>query len=53
MIIMICDDNYEYIEKMLSLIKESATSNLFVLREFNAVVNSVFKCELLEMCNIS
>ena len=47
---MICDDNYEYIGKMSSLIEVSATSNLIVLGEFNAAVNSVFKCELLKLC---
>ena len=49
-----CDDNYdlfvEYIGKSSSLIEESETSNLIVLGYFNAAVDTVFKCELLEMC---
>ena len=49
-----CDDNYdlfvEYIGKISSLIEESATSNLIVLGDFNAVVDTVFECELLEIC---
>ena len=42
-----CDDNYdlfvEYIGKILSLIEESATSNLIVLGDFNAAVD---ECEV-------
>ena len=49
-----CNDNYdlfvEYTEKISSLIEESATSNIIVLGDFNAAVNTVFECELLEMC---
>ena len=49
-----CDDNYdlfvEYIGKISSIIEESVTSNLIVLGDFNAAVDSVFESELLEMC---
>ena len=49
-----CDNNYdmfvEYIGKTSSLIEESATNNLIVLGDFNAAVDTVFECELLEMC---
>ena len=49
-----CDDNcglfVEYIGKISSLIEESATSNFIVLGDFNVAVDTVFECELLEMC---
>ena len=49
-----CDDNYdlfvEYIGKISSIIEESVTSNLIVLGDFNAAVDTVFESELLEMC---
>ena len=49
-----CDDNYdlfvEYIGKISSIIEESVTSNLIVLGDFIAAVDSVFESELLEMC---
>ena len=49
-----CDDNYdlfvEYIRKISSIIEESVTSNLIVLGDFNAAVDSVFESEFLEMC---
>ena len=49
-----CDDNcdlfVEYIGKISSPIEESATSNFIVLGDFNAAVDTVFECELLEKC---
>ena len=49
-----CDDNYdlfvEYIGKISSINEESVTSNLIVLGDFNAAVDTVFESELLEMC---
>ena len=49
-----CDDNnelfVEYIGKISSLIEESTTSNLIVLGDFIAAVDTVFECELLEIC---
>ena len=50
-----CDDNYdlyvEYIGKISSLIEDSVTSNLIVLGDFNAAVNTLFESELVNMCN--
>ena len=50
-----CDNNYdlyvEYIEKISSLIEDSVTSNLIVLGDFNAAVNTLFEFELVNMCN--
>ena len=49
-----CDDNYDlfvdYTGKISSIIEESGTSNLIVLGDFNAAVDTVFESELLEMC---
>ena len=49
-----CDNNYdlfvEYIGKISSIIEESVTSNLIVLGDFNAAVDTVFESELLDMC---
>ena len=49
-----CDDNYDlfvdYTGKISSIIKESGTSYLIVLGDFNAAVDTVFESELLEMC---
>ena len=48
-----CDDNYdlyvEYIGKISSLIEDSVTSNLIVLGDFNAAVNTLFESELVNM----
>ena len=45
-----CDDSYdlyvEYIGK-ISLIEDSVTSNLIVLGDFNAAVNTLFESELV------
>ena len=50
-----CNDNYdlfvEYIEKMFSLIEESCSTNVIVLGDFNAAVNSTFENELIVMCD--
>ena len=50
-----CDDNYDlyvkYIGKISSLIEDSVTSNLIVLGDFNAAVNTLFESELVNMCN--
>ena len=50
-----CDDNYdlyvEYIGKISSLIEDSVTSNLIVVGDFNAAVNTLFESELVNMCN--
>ena len=49
-----CDDNYdlfvEYIGKISSIIEESVTSDLIVLGDFNATLDTVFESKLLEMC---
>ena len=49
-----CDNNYdlfvEYIGKISSIIEESVTSNVIILGDFNAAVDTVFESELLEMC---
>ena len=49
-----CDSNYdlfvEYIGKISSIIEESVTSNVIILGDFNAAVDTVFESELLEMC---
>ena len=52
-----CNDNYdlfvEYIGKISSIIKESCSTNVIVLGDFNAAVNSTFeKNELTAMCDI-
>ena len=48
-----CDNNYdlfvEYIGKISSRIEESVTSNVIILGDFNAAVDTVFEFELLEM----
>ena len=46
-----CDDNcdlfVEYIGKISSLMEESVTSNLIVLGDYNAAVDTVLESELL------
>ena len=41
----------EYIEKISSLIEDSATSILVVLGDNNAAANSSFESELFDFCN--
>ena len=41
----------EYIGKISSLIEDPITCNLIVLGDFNAAVNTLFKSELVNMCN--
>ena len=36
--------------KISSIIEESVTSNVIILGDFNAAVDTVFESELLEMC---
>ena len=49
-----CDDNYdvfvEYIGKLSALIDEVSTSNLILLDDFNAAVNTTFESELVDLC---
>ena len=49
-----CDDNYdvfvEYIGKLSALIDEVSTSNLILLGDFNAAVNTTFESELVALC---
>ena len=50
-----CDDKYElhveFIGKLSLLIKDSITSNLIVLGDFNTAVNTLFESELVNICN--
>ena len=46
-----CNDNYdlfiEYIGKIYSVIEDSCSTNVIVLSDFNAAVNSTFENELI------
>ena len=49
-----CDDNYdvfvEYIGNLSALIDEGSTSNLILLGDFNAAVNTTFESERVDLC---
>ena len=50
-----CDDNYklfmEYIGKLSAVIEESPTSNVAILGDFNAGIDTQFEAELRELCS--
>ena len=50
-----CDDNFEmfmeYIGKISALIEESPTSNIAIVGDFNAALDTQFEAELQEFCN--
>ena len=49
------DDNFEmfieYIGRMSALIEESPTSNITIVGDFNAALDTQFEAELQEFCN--
>ena len=50
-----CDDNFElfmeYVGKLSALIKESPTSNVAILGDCNAGIDTQFDTELQELCS--
>ena len=50
-----CDDKFEmfieYIGKMSALIEESSISNIAIVGDFNAALDTQFEAELQEFCN--
>ena len=50
-----CPDNkelyMEYICKISAIVEDSSTSNVILLGDFNADVNTLFETELIEMCD--
>ena len=50
-----CPDNLElymeYIGKISALVEDSLTSNVILLGDFNAAINTLFETELIEMCD--
>ena len=50
-----CDDNYElfmeYVGKLSALIKESPTSYIAILGDFNDGIDTQFEAELRELCS--
>ena len=41
----------EYIAKISAIVEDSSISNVILLGEFNADIDTLFKTELLEMCD--
>ena len=43
----------EYIGKISTIVEDSSTSNVILLGEFNADIDTVFETELMEMCDLN